>query len=80
MYIIHSMFPSADLVPYFKQDPVSYISYPPLKNFGDIYMDFDILLSVKPEANDGQYLYNALSVYIFLLCGLSLCVLIIKHV
>ncbi|KAK3104524.1 hypothetical protein FSP39_004009 [Pinctada imbricata] len=44
-----------DLVPYFKQDPVSYISYPSLK---DVYLNFDILLSLRPETNDGLVLYN----------------------
>ncbi|VDI13303.1 heparan sulfate proteoglycan 2 (perlecan) [Mytilus galloprovincialis] len=44
-----------DLVPYFPQNPVSYITYPPMK---DVYLDFDILLRLKPEAIDGLVLYN----------------------
>ncbi|XP_076086554.1 basement membrane-specific heparan sulfate proteoglycan core protein-like isoform X4 [Mytilus galloprovincialis] len=44
-----------DLVPYFPQNPVSYITYPPMN---DVYLDFDILLRLKPEATDGLVLYN----------------------
>ncbi|XP_060073482.1 basement membrane-specific heparan sulfate proteoglycan core protein-like [Ylistrum balloti] len=44
-----------DLVPRFTQDPVSYISYPPLN---DVYLDFDILLSLRPETTDGLVIYN----------------------
>lgn len=40
-----------DLVPYFPQNPVSYITYPPMN---DVYLDFDILLRLKPEATDGK--------------------------
>ncbi|XP_069115040.1 basement membrane-specific heparan sulfate proteoglycan core protein-like isoform X2 [Argopecten irradians] len=44
-----------DLVPRFTQDPVSYISYAPLN---DVYLDFDILLSLRPETTDGLVIYN----------------------
>ncbi|WAR15211.1 PGBM-like protein, partial [Mya arenaria] len=43
------------LVPRFTQDPKSYIAYPPLN---DVYLDFDILLSLKPESTEGMVLYN----------------------
>ncbi|KAL4221169.1 Basement membrane-specific heparan sulfate proteoglycan core protein [Mactra antiquata] len=43
------------LVPYFKQDPNSYMAYTPLN---DVYLDFDILLSLKPESTEGMVLYN----------------------
>lgn len=39
-----------DLVPRFQQDPKSYISYQPMN---DVYLDFDILLSLKPESTEG---------------------------
>jgi len=38
------------LVPRFTQDPQSYIAYPPMN---DVYLDFDILLSLKPESTEG---------------------------
>ncbi|KAL5013502.1 hypothetical protein ScPMuIL_007772 [Solemya velum] len=44
-----------DLVPYFPQNPVSYMSYPPLH---DAYLDFDIELNLRPETLDGMVLYN----------------------
>ncbi|XP_060586623.1 basement membrane-specific heparan sulfate proteoglycan core protein-like isoform X4 [Ruditapes philippinarum] len=44
-----------DLVPYFSQNPNSYISYPAMN---DVYLDFDILLSLKPESTEGMVLYN----------------------
>ncbi|XP_021372607.1 basement membrane-specific heparan sulfate proteoglycan core protein-like isoform X2 [Mizuhopecten yessoensis] len=44
-----------DLVPRFAQDPVSYISFAPLN---DVYLDFDILLSLRPETTDGLVIYN----------------------
>ncbi|XP_041377591.1 basement membrane-specific heparan sulfate proteoglycan core protein-like isoform X3 [Gigantopelta aegis] len=43
------------LVPYFPQNPISYISYPPMN---DVYLNFDVLLSFRPEATDGLMLYN----------------------
>ncbi|BFZ23346.1 hypothetical protein BsWGS_26385 [Bradybaena similaris] len=46
----------AAFVPYFQQNPVSYISYEPLK---EMYVDLDILLSFRPEATDGLLLYNS---------------------
>ncbi|XP_076452135.1 basement membrane-specific heparan sulfate proteoglycan core protein-like isoform X4 [Babylonia areolata] len=42
-------------VPYFPQNPNSYMSFPPLR---DVYIDLDILLSFRPEATDGVILYN----------------------
>ncbi|XP_064610527.1 LOW QUALITY PROTEIN: basement membrane-specific heparan sulfate proteoglycan core protein-like [Liolophura sinensis] len=47
-----------DLVPYFSQNPVSYISYAPLR---DAYLNFDMLVSFRPEATDGLVLYNGQS-------------------
>ncbi|XP_056009495.1 basement membrane-specific heparan sulfate proteoglycan core protein-like isoform X3 [Ostrea edulis] len=44
-----------DLVPYFDQEPVSYISYPPIE---DHHINFEILLSLRPETTDGMVLYN----------------------
>lgn len=40
-----------DLVPYFDQEPVSYISYPPIE---DHHINFEILLSLRPETTDGN--------------------------
>jgi hypothetical protein len=45
----------AAFVPYFPQNPNSYMSFPPLQN---VYLDLDILLSFRPEATDGMLLYN----------------------
>ena len=38
-------------VPYFSQQPLSYLRYPQMK---DSYKDFDIELSFKPEKADGD--------------------------
>ncbi|XP_048238836.1 basement membrane-specific heparan sulfate proteoglycan core protein-like isoform X2 [Haliotis rufescens] len=43
------------LVPYFPQNPVSYMSYQPLQ---DVYLNFDIVMSFRPEATDGMLMYN----------------------
>ncbi|KAK7494115.1 hypothetical protein BaRGS_00014588, partial [Batillaria attramentaria] len=43
------------LVPYFPQNPTSYMTFAPLR---DVYLDLDILLSFRPEATDGMLLYN----------------------
>ncbi|XP_052285983.1 basement membrane-specific heparan sulfate proteoglycan core protein-like isoform X3 [Dreissena polymorpha] len=43
------------LVPHFSQNPQSYIAYQPLN---DVYLDFDILLSLRPESTEGMVLYN----------------------
>ncbi|KAK6175562.1 hypothetical protein SNE40_014001 [Patella caerulea] len=43
------------MVPYFRQNPNSYMSYAPLQN---AYLDFDVVLSFRPEATDGLLLYN----------------------
>lgn len=43
-----------DLVPRFVQDPTSYISYQPMN---DVYLDFDILLSLRPESTEGNIVY-----------------------
>jgi len=43
------------LVPYFPQEPNSYIEYQPLK---DSYLNFDIEMSFRPEVTDGLVLYN----------------------
>ncbi|XP_025082607.1 basement membrane-specific heparan sulfate proteoglycan core protein-like isoform X8 [Pomacea canaliculata] len=43
------------LVPYFPQNPNSYMSFAPLP---DVYLDLDILLSFRPESTDGLLLYN----------------------
>uniref|UniRef100_A0A0B7ATX1 Basement membrane-specific heparan sulfate proteoglycan core protein n=1 Tax=Arion vulgaris TaxID=1028688 RepID=A0A0B7ATX1_9EUPU len=42
-------------VPYFQQNPVSYVQYEPLRQE---YIDLDILLSFRPETTDGLLLYN----------------------
>ncbi|CAG5125030.1 unnamed protein product, partial [Candidula unifasciata] len=42
-------------VPYFQQNPISYMSFPPLK---DAYLELDILVSFRPEATDGLVFYN----------------------
>ncbi|XP_070207543.1 basement membrane-specific heparan sulfate proteoglycan core protein-like isoform X4 [Littorina saxatilis] len=42
-------------VPYFPQNPNSYMSFQPLR---DVYLDLDILLSFRPETTDGMLLYN----------------------
>lgn len=39
------------LVPYFQQNPVSYIEYPTI---GDAYLEFDIEISFRPEVTDGE--------------------------
>lgn len=39
------------LVPYFQQNPVSYIEYPKIE---DAYLQFDIEISFKPEMTDGE--------------------------
>ena len=41
-----------ELVPYFDQNPVSYVSYPTIN---DAYLTFDIEMSFKPSATEGQY-------------------------
>lgn len=46
------------LVPYFPQNPLSYMSFPALS---DVYLELDILLSFRPEATDGMLLYNGQS-------------------
>lgn len=40
-----------ELVPYFGQNPVSYLSYPGIK---DAYKTFDIDLTFKPQVADGK--------------------------
>ncbi|XP_022090462.1 basement membrane-specific heparan sulfate proteoglycan core protein-like isoform X3 [Acanthaster planci] len=44
-----------ELIPYFTQMPVSYISFPPLQRS---YMEFDLTISFKPESSQGLILYN----------------------
>ncbi|XP_071805292.1 basement membrane-specific heparan sulfate proteoglycan core protein-like isoform X3 [Asterias amurensis] len=44
-----------ELIPYFTQMPMSYISFPPLHNS---YHEFDITISFKPESSQGLILYN----------------------
>lgn len=44
-----------EFVPYFTQNPTSYISYPTLR---DAYLDFDLELSFNPETSDGLLIYN----------------------
>ncbi|XP_012944719.1 basement membrane-specific heparan sulfate proteoglycan core protein [Aplysia californica] len=43
------------LVPYFTQNPTSYMAFQPLS---EVYLDLDILLSFRPESTDGMVLYN----------------------
>ena len=40
-----------ELIPYFGRSPVSYASYPLLR---DAYISFDIEISIKPESPDGK--------------------------
>ncbi|CAH1774180.1 unnamed protein product, partial [Owenia fusiformis] len=44
-----------ELVPYFQQNPASYISYPTLSN---AYTEFDIDMSFKPLTSDGLIMFN----------------------
>lgn len=44
-----------DLVPRFLQDTNSYMSYQPLN---DVYLDFDILLSLRPESTEGRLIFE----------------------
>ena len=44
-----------DMVPYFQQDPKSYMVFDGLN---DVYLKFDILLSLKPESTEGIYLVS----------------------
>ena len=46
---------SGELVPFFNQNPVSYMSYPTIR---DAYKTFDIEISFKPQTTDGLILYN----------------------
>ncbi|KAK2193775.1 hypothetical protein NP493_5g02050 [Ridgeia piscesae] len=43
------------MVPLFTQNPVSYVTYPTLR---DAYLNFDIELFMKPQTTDGLILYN----------------------
>ena len=49
------IFSPLDLVPYFGKTNESYIEYPALDN---AFMNFDIVLSFRPESTDGLVLYN----------------------
>ena len=52
-----------DLVPRFTQNPNSYMSYQPMN---DVYLDFDILLSLRPESTEGIIQYsNMITHWIF---------------
>ena len=44
----------AVLVPYFTQNPQSYLTYPMLR---EAYLDFDIDISFRPEVTDGLYTF-----------------------
>ncbi|XP_070560391.1 basement membrane-specific heparan sulfate proteoglycan core protein-like isoform X2 [Ptychodera flava] len=44
-----------EMIPYFVQNPVSYISYPALR---DAYLQFELEISFKPETTDGLIIYN----------------------
>jgi dystroglycan 1 len=44
-----------ELIPYFEQNPESYLSYPTID---EAYRQFDIELSFKPQTTDGLILYN----------------------
>jgi hypothetical protein len=48
-------FPFPALVPYFIQNPTSYIAY---RTLSDAYLEFEIEISFKPEATNGLILYN----------------------
>jgi len=43
--------PVLELIPYFGKLPVSYASYPLIR---DSYITFDIEISIKPEATNGE--------------------------
>ncbi|GAB1602266.1 basement membrane-specific heparan sulfate proteoglycan core protein-like isoform X6, partial [Argonauta hians] len=45
----------SDLVPYFTQEPQSYIEYPPVTS---AYLDFDIVISFRPRVTDGLIMYE----------------------
>jgi len=45
------IFSVLELIPYFGKSPVSYASYPLLR---DAYISFDIEISIKPESTDGK--------------------------
>ena len=45
------MFIVVDFVPYFTQNPTSYISYDTLQ---DAYVDFDVEVSFIPHVTDGK--------------------------
>nr|XP_006818676.1 PREDICTED: basement membrane-specific heparan sulfate proteoglycan core protein-like [Saccoglossus kowalevskii] len=47
------------MIPYFVQNPVSYISFRALR---DAYLTFDIEISFKPETTDGMLIYNGQTV------------------
>ena len=47
------VFAISALVPSFQQNPVSYMEFPMLN---DAYLTFDMQLSIKPEATDGEYI------------------------
>ena len=44
-----------ELVPHFEQSDAAYIAYPGIK---DAYEKFDLEISFKPEATDGQIPFN----------------------
>ena len=47
----------SELVPYFQQDPASYITY---RTLPDAYLEFDVDMSFRPEATDGnRFLYGS---------------------
>jgi len=48
---VHNLLYSiTELVPYFDQNPVSYVSYPTIN---DAYLKFSIEMSFKPQATEG---------------------------
>ncbi|XP_078697741.1 basement membrane-specific heparan sulfate proteoglycan core protein-like isoform X14 [Branchiostoma floridae x Branchiostoma belcheri] len=44
-----------ELIPYFTQTPLSYMTFPTLR---EAYLQFDIEVSFKPESTEGLILYN----------------------
>ena len=48
-----------ELVPHFEQSDAAYVTYPPIS---DAYEKFDLELSFKPEATDGQTIFQCLDI------------------
>jgi len=62
----------SELIPYFGKSPVSYASYPLLR---DAYISFDIEISIKPESPDGKAFLSTCGMLYFLHIGTTLIIL-----